>query len=150
MSIDGFRKMIAVDFDGVLHSYSSGWKGADVIPDAPNPGAMGWLVGICLYSPYDVGIYSARTNSEHEGYGAEAMLDWLHRETYDHMFLAVKYQDDEGFEKMCDDHASVMANITILHEKPPQAFIFIDDRAFKFQGTFPSLTELEHFKPWYK
>lgn len=38
-----FKKIIAVDFDGVLHSYISGWKGARNIPDPPTPGAIRWL-----------------------------------------------------------------------------------------------------------
>ncbi len=27
------KKTVVFDFDGVIHSYTSGWKGADVIPD---------------------------------------------------------------------------------------------------------------------
>ena len=31
------KPILCLDFDGVLHTYSSGWKGADVIPDPPTP-----------------------------------------------------------------------------------------------------------------
>jgi hypothetical protein len=33
------KPALVLDFDGVIHSYTSGWKGADVIPDPPTPGA---------------------------------------------------------------------------------------------------------------
>ena len=36
-------KTILLDFDGVIHSYTSGWKGAGVIPDPPVPGAIDFL-----------------------------------------------------------------------------------------------------------
>jgi hypothetical protein len=147
---DSFREMIAVDFDGVLHSYSSGWKGNDVIPDAPVPGAIRWLIDMCLISPYNVGIYSARTNAVNAVDGERAIRRWIRRETYDWMTTLAMYAGDDNYELLCADHATVMGCITIIREKPPEAFIFIDDRAWKFQGTFPSLLELEHFKPWYK
>ena len=35
--------IICVDFDGVIHSYKSGWRGVAVIPDPPVPGAIEWL-----------------------------------------------------------------------------------------------------------
>lgn len=37
------QKTVAVDFDGVLHSYTSGGKGVDQIPDAPIAGAFDFL-----------------------------------------------------------------------------------------------------------
>ena len=32
------KRTIVFDFDGVIHSYSSGWQGAATIPDPPVPG----------------------------------------------------------------------------------------------------------------
>ena len=34
------KPIVVLDFDGVIHSYKSGWKGADVIPDEPVPGPV--------------------------------------------------------------------------------------------------------------
>ena len=37
------RPILCVDFDGVIHSYTSGWEGIDMIPDPPVEGAIKWL-----------------------------------------------------------------------------------------------------------
>lgn len=143
-----FRKAIGLDFDGVLHSYTSGWKGVDVVADEPVPGAIGWLIGMCLYSPYDVFILSVRCN---EVKGVEAMQEWLNEHIVRHLTSAAHYQRmEEPDEAIADDHATILASIEYYVQKPKECFIFIDDRAWQFNGTFPSLTELEHFKPWYK
>ena len=61
-----------LDFDGVLHSYTSGWKGADVIPDPPVEGAIAFLREAVKH--FQVEIFSSRSHQPGGGY---AMRDWL-------------------------------------------------------------------------
>ena len=39
----GKRPVICIDFDGVLHSYTSGWQGMSKASDPPVDGAIEWL-----------------------------------------------------------------------------------------------------------
>ena len=66
------KQTIILDFDGVLHSYSSGWKGADVILDPPTPGAKEAVEK--LRETYIVVVVSSRT---HQPGGIEAIKTWL-------------------------------------------------------------------------
>lgn len=117
-------KTLSVDFDGVLHCYSSGWKDdvAD-IPDLPVEGAIEWLRAAA--ERYVVCIFSARSYSPD---GRSAMKAWLHR-----------YGLDE----------ETMKRLNFPESKPP-AWLTIDDRAFRFAGRFPSFDEIDDFRPWYK
>ena len=36
-------KILCLDFDGVIHSFTSGWRGAGIIPDPPVPGALDFI-----------------------------------------------------------------------------------------------------------
>ena len=54
------KPILCVDFDGVIHSYASGWKGADAIPDPPVPGAMEFLREALRH--FRVSIFSSRSN----------------------------------------------------------------------------------------
>jgi hypothetical protein len=117
------KKTIVVDFDGVLHSYASGWKGATVVPDGPVEGAFEWLTA--AVERFDIAIYSSRSR---EKGGIEAMRDWLAR---------------EGLAER------VLEQLKFPRTKVP-AHVYLDDRGWRFEGTFPELDALDAFQPWFK
>ncbi len=66
------QKTICLDFDGVIHSYQSGWRGAEVIPDPPIH-----KVDVAirqLRRDYRVVVFSARCREEA---GCVAIEHWL-------------------------------------------------------------------------
>lgn len=111
---------LCLDFDGVLHSYASGWKGIGVIPDGPVDGA----VEACrLYvEHFRVVVFSSRCS---EQAGIDAIRKWL---------------EDWGFP---------VDSMEVVSEKPP-AHLTLDDRAWTFRGIFPSLESIMGFVPWNK
>lgn len=129
--------IICVDFDGVIHSYASGWKGADVIPDEPVPGAIDWLIAhlpvpdALGMAPEYVGpepvIYSARSSQRG---GIKAMKAWL-----------VKHGVSEWYFR---------DNILKFPETKPPAFLTLDDRCICFDGRFPTSAEMLAFTSWQK
>lgn len=119
------RYILCVDFDGVIHSYSSGWQGAAVISDPPVEGAFQWLASLLNTSSFEVNIYSSRSK---EPGGIEAMRSWFRANGF-----PVRLFDDLKFPTM-----------------KPAASMTIDDRAFCFEGDFPSHDWLLRFKPWNK
>jgi hypothetical protein len=116
---------LCVDFDGVIHSYSSGWKGATEITDPPIEGAFTWLEELTRH--FKVCIYSSRSSQLE---GIKAMQAW--------------------FKK----HAGEVLWVDMLEfpTQKPAAYLTIDDRAicFKGPGTYPSVNEILEFKPWFK
>ena len=118
-------KILCIDFDGVLHSYSGGWAGAEVIKDPPVPGAISWLKSLVAHEDLDPQIYSSRSK---EDTGIVAMKTWLL---------------DNGLSEVELD------KLQFPTQKPP-AYLTIDDRAFTFFGAFPSIDRIQNFKPWNK
>jgi hypothetical protein len=118
------KPILCLDFDGVCHSYTSGWKGAAIIPDPPVPGMWEFLESVIDW--FEVHIFSSRT---HQLGGKEAMFRWFldHAET--------------------DRQKGVSAMLIFPQEKPP-AFVSLDDRVLTFTGTWPSCETLQNFKPW--
>lgn len=135
------KPILCLDFDGVLHSYSSGWKGADIIPDPPTPGAMMFLHHAVHH--FDVQIYSSRSGQPG---GIQAMQDWLNYHVAD--FFDCTFA---GAPSDMDKTADVLAAITFPTSKPA-AFITIDDRALCFTGDWFDFhpQDLLEFKPWNK
>lgn len=131
---DAKKPLLCLDFDGVIHSYSSGWQGASVIPDDPVPGSMKFIWDATGH--FRVAIFSSRSG---QFGGIPAMRKWLARHFRAH------WASDRT---TCDDK---LAEIEWPLEKPP-AFITIDDRALTFTGDwndFP-VAKLLAFKPWNK
>ena len=119
------KPIILVDFDGVIHSYISGWQGADVIPDPPVEGAIEWLNDMIESNVFGISIFSTRNFLEG---GVGAMIDYLL---------------DNG---LTTDN---LLKLTFPVEKTG-AFLIIDDRAMQFEGIFPTEVDILKFKPWYK
>lgn len=126
------KPILCLDFDGVIHSYSSGWKGADIIPDPPVDGAMRFIWDASEH--FTIAIFSSRS---HQPGGKSAMRSWLQKHFRDY------WASDRT---TCDDK---LAEIEWPNEKPA-AFITIDDRALTFDGQWPAVETLRAFKPWNK
>lgn len=132
------KKILCVDFDGVLHSYTSGWQGADMIPDPPVPGAIEFLIE--TIKCFEVHIYSSRS---HQSGGIVAMQAWLDWHTAQ-LHMSRHAPNSERV---------VTVALSPLVQWPtckPSAHVSLDARGWQFNGTFPSIDELLAFKPWNK
>ncbi len=132
------KPILCLDFDGVIHSYESGWKGADVIPDPPVEGAIDFIM--LALGHFEVNIFSSRSNQTG---GVRAMQAWLHNQFY------ARFYTSSGFTKEPAEFMTLFESIKWPTEKPP-AMVTIDDRAITFTGEWPALGDLLAFKPWNK
>ena len=115
-------RTVVFDFDGVIHSYTSGWKGETNIPDPPVPGIQEALKEI-HDAGYEVVVVSTRCKTV---LGRMAIENWLDM-----------YGMTQEVDKICK-------------EKPP-AIAYIDDRAICFDGHPETLLKkIQNFQPWYK
>jgi len=123
-----FKPTICVDFDGVIHSYTSGWQGVDIVADEPVTGAFDWLIDL-LENTGDFQImpviYSSRSK---DATGVMAMKQWF----------------------MIHGFPPKLLGMLEFPTQKPAAYLTIDDRAMCFTGTFPSAQEMLDFKPWNK
>lgn len=118
---DGPRT-VAIDFDGVIHSYVSGWVGGpENCPDPPVPGAAKAIQSY-LDAGFHVAVYSTRAETLR---GRGAILQYL---------------EALGFP-------ATTPNLSVSSGKPI-AVMYIDDRGYQFQGRFPDPNEVKLFKPW--
>lgn len=153
------KPILCLDFDGVLHSYASGWKGAAVIPDGPVPGALEFVVK--ALDRFSVCILSSRS---HQWGGKRAMKRWL----YQHLVaqpvdwtatgletgwwadrIARTAFADPWPEEVDWAARQVVREVSWPWFKPP-ALVTIDDRAMTFTGIWPELDAIKAFKPWNK
>ena len=126
------KPILCLDFDGVIHSYSSGWKGAEIIPDPPVAGAMKFIWDATEH--FRVAVFSSRSNQPG---GLSAMKAWLYHHFKDYWGTHATQADDK------------LSDIEWPLEKPA-AMVTIDDRALTFDGTWPRIEDLKAFRPWNK
>jgi hypothetical protein len=146
------KKLLCLDFDGVLHSYGSGWKGARNIPDPPTPGAMDFLLR--AVEQFEVAIFSSR--SRYFG-GRTAMKRWLRESIFDHLWerypargVAASYLTASDIDDQLWPEVNSLVGRLSFPRWKPAAFLTLDDRAITFTGKWPNLPELLDFKPWNK
>ena len=121
------RQTVSIDFDGVIHEYTSGWKGADKVVDGPVPRAMAFLVK--AVEKFDVCIFSNR-NTQPGGIAAMRA------------FIAKHLEQLLGM-----DPQPILDQIRFPLEKP-SAVLYIDDHGFQFRGEFPTINQIANFKTW--
>lgn len=131
------RPTVAIDFDGVLHSYTTPWSKPWIIPDPPVRGAMDFLAALLADgSPGRPVIVSSRAASWR---GRRSIRRWLK------LHSGSLWYEDSFYDGM--------SSIKVTNKKVPAA-AYLDDRAVRFEGTFPeSSSELRRFVeqvPWNK
>jgi hypothetical protein len=127
------KPILCLDFDGVLHSYTSGWQGAGVANDPPVPGAADFLHRAT--ARFTVAIYSSRSKSLA---GRACMKRYVRQ----HLDTPLTFSPDHSWDFVSEELKWPWFK--------PSAFITIDDRALTFDGSWPELDALAAFKPWNK
>lgn len=122
------KPILCLDFDGVCHSYSSGWQGATVIPDPPVPGLFEFLESVAPH--FQIHVFSSRS---HQAGGRDAMMAWFYERRKEWRAGGGKGEE-----------------VITLHfpEHKPSAKVSIDDRAITFSRHWPSVEQLVAFEPW--
>lgn len=143
-----YKPTLCIDFDGVVHAYTTKWTNAWTIADGPVAGAIPALLGL-LDAGFDVAIHSSRSKNI---LGRWAMKSWLGRE------IAAHWQ--EGGRVPSDAEVECWGDAKGIYRKfswpwfKPAAMMTIDDRALTFNGDWSdsaySAEAIRAFKPWNK
>ena len=112
-------KTIVLDFDGVIHSYKSGWKGIENIPDAPVDGIKEAISNI-RKSGYEVVVVSTRCETNA---GMRAINKYL-------------LDNDIVVDRIC-------------REKPPALVYIDDRAICFDGNSETLLDKINTFSPWY-
>lgn len=137
-----YTPILCLDFDGVIHRYTSGWKGASNIPDAPMPGAIQFICD-ALDGGFSVQIFSSRSKSI---FGRWAMKRWLAKALADYWQSGASRVTFAEAE--CWGDAAKVVNRLKFPWFKPAALLTIDDRAIQFKGEWPAIEDIRAFKPW--
>lgn len=114
------KQTVVFDFDGVIHSYTSGWKGVTAIPDPPVPGIQEAIQSI-REAGYEVIVVSTR------GATAEGIA---------------------AIQNYLDAHGIQVDGVQ--KEKPPAIVYIDDRAICFDGHPETLLSKIQNFKPWNK
>lgn len=112
-------KTIVFDFDGVIHSYVSGWKGIDVIPDEPVEG-IGEVIKDLRNDGYQIVVVSSRCTEEK---GIKAIKEYLDKynivvdDVRKEKVPAIAYVDDNAIHFKPSDVDTLASKIKAIDKK---------------------------------
>lgn len=112
-------KTVVFDFDGVIHSYTSGWKGESIIPDKPVFGIKEAISEI-RKAGYEVVVVSTRCATNE---GIKAVSKYL-------------FENEIYVDRVCK-------------EKPPAIVYIDDRAICFDGDTKSLLDKINNFSPWY-
>lgn len=115
-----FQKTIALDFDGVIHSYTSLWTFPNEIHDGPTPLALA-AVNDYIKAGLKVVVFSARARA---ATGRQAIQDWLKKHNF--------------------------PDLEITSVKPHAVLYVDDRAHLFTGANFPSVADVVLFNPWNK
>lgn len=112
---------VVFDFDGVIHSYKSGWKGTTIIPDPPVDGIK-TVIEDLLEKGYRVVIVFSRCNTSE---GIDAIRNWLKHHGFPWLEVmaekppALVYVDDRAicFDGDCNTLYNKISNFRPWYQK---------------------------------
>lgn len=127
------KPILCIDFDGVIHSYEKGWQNGEIYGTVTD-GFFEWCIK--ARDLFTLVIYSSRSK---ECIKLEKMKEWL----------GIQMVNWKTRNFRSAESPPYFDDFEFTHEKPP-AFLTIDDRAIKFEGSWKSLApdKLLQFKPW--
>ena len=140
---------MCLDFDGVIHSYTSPWTHAARIDDPPVDGAFDFIIR-ALSRDWQVVVHSSRLGQSPNA--PEAMIRWFLVHGFPEDKLANDAGDEEAISQLWDEfpRLGIREPCLRLSALKPAAFITLDDRALTFMGQWPDLDMLLLFKVWNK
>lgn len=129
---------LAIDFDGTIYRYTRGWKGVEDFSEEPMPGAIEFLEEWSKKGAILI-IHSARLSGvDFKGIFPSSSVTQLQQRTS----LMLDWFLAHG---LSEETARSLHFWTFPGK--PHATIYIDDRAWRFEGKWPTEGEITS-SPW--
>ena len=112
------KKIISIDFDGVIHRYSKGWQDGTIY-DPVVPGFFDWAARMRATEQFRLVVFSSRSAD----YGGRyAMRKYLEQSLY-------FWREKKGFQA-----PTLYLEDFEIADRKPLAWVSIDDRGIQFGG----------------